>query len=63
MQESGWIFWSTRPVVIIVFIYVVPTFYNLTKQNKFQVNTMFTTKETVGLVEWIIDDTSLQFLW
>ena len=26
-------------------------------QNKFQVKTMFTTGETLGLVEWIIDDT------
>ena len=54
-------FWSTRPVLIIVFIHVVrpfvPTFENLANQNNFQVKTMFTTGETVGLAEWIIDDT------
>ena len=33
----------------------VPTFQNLVKQNK--VKTMFATGETVGLAEWIIDDT------
>ena len=56
---------QSRPVVIIVFarvahLYVhtsVPTFQNLAKQNK--VKTMFTTGETVGLAEWIIDDTCL----
>ena len=37
----------------------VPTFQNLAKQNKFQAKTMFTTCETVGLAEWIIDDTCL----
>ena len=26
------------------------------KENKFQVKTMFITDETVGLAEWIIDD-------
>ena len=35
----------------------VPTFKNLAKQNK--VKTMFTSGETVGLGEWIIDDTFL----
>ena len=29
------------------------------KQKKFQAKTMFTTGETVGLAEWIIDDTCL----
>ena len=50
-------------VVIIVSAHVVhpsvrpsPLF---TKQNKFQANTMFATDETVGLAEWIIDDTCL----
>ena len=50
-----------RKVVIIVFTCVVrtsvTTFQNLAKQNKFQAKTMFTTGETVGLAEWIIDDT------
>ena len=50
-------------VVIIVFAHIahpsVPSFQNLAKQNKFQVKTMFTTGETVGLAEWIIDDTCL----
>ena len=39
----------------------VPTFQNLAKQNKFQPKTKFTTGETVGLAEWIIDDTNLSF--
>ena len=43
-------------------LYVRPSvrpsdFQNLAKQNKFQSKTMFTTGETVGLAEWIIDDT------
>ena len=37
----------------------IPTFQNLAKQDKFQEKTIFTTDETVGLVEWIIDDTWL----
>ena len=37
----------------------VPTFQNLAKQSKLQVKTMFTTSETVGMAEWIIDDTCL----
>ena len=41
----------------------VPTFQNLAKQNKFQAKTMFTTGETVGLAEWIIDDTCLFVLF
>ena len=48
---------------MLSFIYVrrpyVPTFRNLAEQNKFQVKTMFTTGEIVGLAEWIIDDTCL----
>ena len=36
--------------------YVRPHF---SKQNKFQAKTMFATGETVGLAEWIIDDTCL----
>ena len=35
----------------------VPTFQNLAKQN--ETKTTFTTSETVGLAEWIIDDTCL----
>ena len=35
----------------------VPTFQNLAKQNK--AKTMFAIGETVGLAEWIIDDTCL----
>ena len=54
-------------VVIIVFVIVLSvctfvrtyTFQNLAKQNKFQVKTMFTTGETVGLAERIMDDTCL----
>ena len=58
-------YWSNQsgPVVIIVFAHVVRpsvlTFQNLEKQSKFQVKTIFTTGETVNLVEWIIDDTFL----
>ena len=37
----------------------VPTFQNLSKQNKFQVKTMFISGETVGLAGWIIDDSCL----
>ena len=33
------------------------TYQNLAKQNKFKAKTMFATGETVGLAEWIIDDT------
>ena len=59
---------QSRPVVIIVFTHVVrtsdrpyvdPTFQNQAKQNKYQVKTMFTTGEIVGVAEWIIDDTCL----
>ena len=35
----------------------VPIFQNLAKQNK--AKTIFSTGETVGLVDWIIDDTCL----
>ena len=50
-------------VVIIIFHMssVRPNFQNLAKQNEFQVKTMFTTNETVGLAEWIINDTCLVF--
>ena len=68
---------KSRPVAIIVFTHVVrpsvcpsvrpsvPTFQNVEKLNKFQVKTMFTTGEIVGMVEWIIDDTCLviYFYW
>ena len=33
--------------------------HHFSKQNKFQAKTMFATGETVGLAEWIIDDTCL----
>ena len=50
---------QSRPVVIISFAHVVrpsPLFKSSkTKQQK----TMVATGETVGLAEWIIDDTSL----
>ena len=32
---------------------------HFSKQNKFQAKTMFATGETVGLAEWIIDDSCL----
>ena len=38
----------------VVCPYVHPHFQNLAKQNKFS-KTMFTTGETVGMAEWIID--------
>ena len=44
--------WSTRPT------HSHGT-SNFSKQNKFQAKTMFTTGETVGMAEWIIDDTCL----
>ena len=52
-----------RLVGIIVFALVlsvcpsVPNFQNLANQNK--AKTMFATGETVGMAEWIIDDTCL----
>ena len=55
-----------RPTVIVYAHVVRPlvrtfiqTFQNLAKQNKFQAKTMFTTGETVGIAEWIMDDTCL----
>ena len=65
--------WSTlpthrpgRPVVIIIFAHIsvrtdVPTFQNITKQNKRWVKIIITTSGTVGLAERIIDDTCLVF--
>ena len=54
---------QSRPVGIIVFAHVVrtsvPTFQNLAKQNK--TKTMSAIGQTVGLVEWIIDDACLVF--
>ena len=47
----GSLFWhksSVRPSPLFKF-----------KQNKFQAETMFATGETMGLAEWIIDDTCL----
>ena len=59
---------QSRPIGIIVFAHVVrlsvrpsvPTFQNLAKLNK--VKTMFPTGDTVGLAEWVIDDTCLVFV-
>ena len=62
------VFWSTRPdhshtrwwslfsFTLSVRPFVRPYF---SKQNKFQAKIMFATDETVGLAEWIIDDTCL----
>ena len=54
---------QSRSVVIIVFVGAVrpsvPTFQNLAEQNKIQLKTMLTTGDTVGVAEWIIDDTWL----
>ena len=36
---------------------------HFSKQNQFQAKTMFTTGETVGLAEWIMDDTCLVSLF
>ena len=51
-------------VMIIVFTHVVrpsarPHLSKIAKQNKFQAETMFPTGATVGLAEWIIEDTVL----
>ena len=35
----------------------IPTFENLTKENKFQVRIVITTSRTMGLAEWTIDGT------
>ena len=52
---------QSRPVVIIVFVHVVRSSVrpHFSKQNNFQAKAMFSTGETVGLAEWIIDDTCL----
>ena len=54
---------QSRLLVIIVFARVVPSYVRpqIFKQNEYQVNTMFSTGETVGLAEWIIEDTGLSF--
>ena len=39
----------------------VPTFQNLAKQNKVQARIVIATGGTVGLAEWIIDDTHVLF--
>ena len=54
-------FWSMWPVAIIVFAHVVCSYVrpHFSKQNKFKAKTMFATGKTVGLAEWIIDDTCL----
>ena len=49
---------QSRPVVIIVF-HMSSVRPHFSKQNKFKAKTMFATGETVGLAEWIIDDTFL----
>ena len=46
---------------LVLHMLSVPTFEILAKQNK--VKTMFATGETVGLAEWIIDDTCLVLLY
>ena len=57
-------YWSTRPTLGHGRYWSLFSqfFQNIAKQNKFQANTMFTTGETMGLAEWIIDDTCLVFL-
>ena len=57
---------QSQPLGIIVFytcpfvrLLVRPHFL---KQNKFQAKRMFATGESVGLADWIIDDTCLVFL-
>ena len=56
------------PVVIIVHCFhtcsptcVRPHFSKSSKTKQIQVKTMFTTGKTVGLAEWIIDDTCLVY--
>ena len=44
---------SVRPSVF------VPSFQNLAKPYKYQIKTMFSTGEAVGLAEWITDDSCL----
>ena len=46
-----------RPVGIIVFAHVVLIHFSKSSQTKYK--TMFATGKTVGLAEWIIDDTCL----
>ena len=50
-------FWTCRPFVCTSGRKHERTHFS--KQNKFQVKTLFTTGEAVGLAEWIIDDTCL----
>ena len=54
---------QTRPVVIIVYAHVARPSVSphFSKQNKFQAKAMFANGETVGLAEWIIDDTCLVY--
>ena len=40
----------------------IPIFQNLAKQNKIQARIVIATGGTVGVIEWIIDDTSKTFL-
>ena len=56
---------QSRPVGIIVFAHVIrPSVrHHFSKSsNKSQAKTMFASGETVGLAEWIIDDTCLVFI-
>ena len=55
---------QSRSIVIIVFAHVVrPSVRpHFSKQNKFQAKAMIANGETVGLAEWIIDDTCLVFI-
>ena len=53
---------QSRPVVIIIFAHVVRPFVRLSRSSKTkQQKTMVATGEIVGLAEWIIDDTCLDF--
>ena len=54
--------WPTVKTSIVVIIFArvvctsVPTFHNLSKQNKFQARVVIAPGGTVGLAEWIIGD-------
>ena len=57
---------QSRPVGIIIFTHIVRSYVRssspLLKQNKCQAKAIFDTGETVGLAEWIIDDTCVLLL-
>ena len=58
-HHSPGLWWSLFSHMFPYTCVSVLTFQNLAKQNKFQAKTMFTTGKTVGLAEWIIDNTCL----